>query len=162
MISRLVAASAGALSGTPYHLVVIPEIPGQSLLDPVRYVVETRSADAVIFNRIQPQDPRVAYLREKGFPFVTHGRSDWHADHAWFDYDNDGFGRRAVAHLARRGWRNLLLIAPPATETYGPGDGGGRRPWSTAQAGCQPPAASALATPHSRSARQYGAPACRR
>lgn len=119
MTSRLVAAIAGALSGTRYHLVVVPEMPGQSLLDPVRYVVETRSADAVIFNRIQPQDPRVAYLREKGFPFATHGRSDWQAEHAWFDYDNEGFGHRAVAHLAGRGRRNLLLIAPPATETYG-------------------------------------------
>ncbi len=119
MTSRLVAASAGALSGTPFHLVVVPEMPGQSLLDPVRYVVETRSADAVIFNRIQPQDPRVAYLREKGFPFATHGRSDWQAEHAWFDYDNEGFGRRAVAYLAGRGRRNLLLVAPPATETYG-------------------------------------------
>ena len=119
MTSRLVAAIAGALSGTRYHLVVVPEMPGQSLLDPVRYVVETRSADAVIFNRTQPKDPRVAFLREKGFPFATHGRSDWQADHAWFDYDNEGFGRRAVDHLAGRGRRNLLLIAPPATETYG-------------------------------------------
>lgn len=119
MTSRLVAAVAGALSSTRYHLVVVPEMPGQSLLDPVRYVVETRSADAVIFNRIQPQDPRVAYLRERSFPFATHGRSDWHADHAWFDYDNDGFARRAVTQLAARGRRTLLLIAPPESETYG-------------------------------------------
>ncbi|MCC5991065.1 MAG: substrate-binding domain-containing protein [Rhodobacteraceae bacterium] len=119
MTSRLVAAIAGALSGTRYHLVVVPEMPGQSLIDPVRYVVETRSADAVIFNRIQPQDPRIAYLRDKGFPFATHGRSDWHGDHAWFDYDNKGFGRRAVTYLVGRGRRNLLLIAPPDTETYG-------------------------------------------
>jgi LacI family transcriptional regulator len=119
MSSRLIAAIAGELSGTRYHLVVVPEMPGQSLLDPVRYVVETGSADAVIFNRIQPQDPRIAYLREKGFPFATHGRSDWQADHAWFDYDNAGFGQRAIDYLAGCGRRNLLAIAPPATENYG-------------------------------------------
>lgn len=119
MTSRLIAAIAGELSNTRYHLVVVPEMPGQTLLDPVRYVVETRSADAVIFNRVQPRDPRISYLRDKGFPFATHGRSDWLADHAWFDYDNAGFGRRAVMELAARGRRNILLIAPPDSETYG-------------------------------------------
>lgn len=117
--SRFVAAIAGALSGTRYHLVVVPEMPGQSLLDPVRYVVETRSADAVIFNRVQPRDQRVAYLREKGFPFATHGRSDWHAEHAWFDYDNAGFGRRAVSFLAAHGRRRIVMVAPPQSQTYG-------------------------------------------
>ncbi len=119
MTSRLVAAIAGELSGTRYHLVVVPEMPGQTLMDPVRHVVETRSADAVIFNRVQPQDLRVAFLKERGFPFATHGRSDWQAEHAWFDYDNAAFGRRAVAQLAGRGRRHVLLLAPPKDETYG-------------------------------------------
>ncbi|MFN3278095.1 MAG: LacI family transcriptional regulator [Paracoccus hibiscisoli] len=119
MTPRLIAAVAGGLSGTPYHLVVVPEMPGQTLMDPVRYVVETRSADAVIINRIQPQDPRVAYMRAQGFPFVTHGRSDWRDDHAWFDYDNAAFGVIAVQRLVARGRRSLVLIGPPTDQSYG-------------------------------------------
>lgn len=119
LTSRLIASVAAGLGGTPYHLVMVPELPGQTLMDPVRYVVETRSADALILNRIQPQDPRIAYLRDRAFPFVTHGRSDWQADHAWFDYDNHAFGRVALARLADRGRRSILLIGPPRDQTYG-------------------------------------------
>ena len=73
--ARLISSVAGGLRNTPFHLIVTPFFPDQDPMDPVRYIVETGSADAVIFNQVRPQDPRVAYLMEKGFPFATHGRS---------------------------------------------------------------------------------------
>ena len=119
MTPRLIASVAGALADTPYHLIVVPELPHQTVMDPVRYIVETGSADAIIINRIEPEDQRVAYLREKGFPFVTHGRTVWKDRHAWFDFDNVAFGRLAVETLAARGRRNLLMFAPPLDQAYG-------------------------------------------
>lgn len=116
--ARLISSLAGALRDTPYHLIMTPYFPGEDPLRPIRYIVETGSADAVIFNQTQPDDPRVAYLLERGFPFATHGRTNWAERHAWFDYDNTAFGRIAVRKLVARGRRNLLLVAPPMAQNY--------------------------------------------
>ena len=117
--ARLISSIAGGLKETQFHLNVTPHYPGDDLLRPFRYIVETGSADAVIFNQIEQDDPRVAYLRDMGFPFATHGRSKWADQHPYFDFDNDVFGRIAVEHLARRGRKRLLLVAPPTTQSYG-------------------------------------------
>jgi LacI family transcriptional regulator len=72
----------------------------------------------VILNQIEPRDARIAYLLERNFPFVTHGRSDWCREHPYFDFDNTRFGEIAMEELARRGRRNVLLVAPPMVQNY--------------------------------------------
>ena len=116
--ARLITSVAGALRGTPYHLIVTPYFPDQDPMVPVRYVVETRSADAVILNQIEPRDARVDYLIKQKFPFATHGRTNLPDAHAFFDFDNEEFLRLATHALADRGRRNLLLIAPPLHQNY--------------------------------------------
>jgi LacI family transcriptional regulator len=114
--ARLIASVAGALRGTPYHLNITPYFPDQDPLDPVRYIVETRSADGVILNQTEPQDRRVRYLLDRGFPFATHGRTDW--QHPYADYDNEVFGRLSVRALAARGRRRIALLRPPVRQSY--------------------------------------------
>ena len=116
--AQLIYSIAQALRGTPYHMVVMPYFADQDLLDPIRYIVETGSADGVILNQTQPNDPRIAYLQAARLPFATHGRSDMGLDHPYFDYDNAAFGALAVRALAARGRRRILLLAPPATQSY--------------------------------------------
>jgi LacI family transcriptional regulator len=116
--ARLISAVAGGLDGTRFHLNVTPYFPNDDLLRPVRYIVETGSADAVILNQIEPEDPRIAYLMERGFPFVTHGRSNWSDKHAYYDYDNCAFAKIAVDMLHERGRKNILAIAPPSQQNY--------------------------------------------
>ena len=116
--AKLIAAVASGLRGTPFHLNITPFFRRDDEMDPIRYVVETRSADAVIFNQTTPDDPRIAYLMERKFPFATHGRSQWSDQHAWADYDNTEFGRIAVRRLAARGRRNVLMLAPPMAQSY--------------------------------------------
>lgn len=118
MTSSLIAAISEGLQGTPFHLVMIPEPPGQDPLQAIQNIVENRSADAIIFNRIESDDRRVAYLKEQGFPFVTHGRSSEADSHSFFDFDNRAFGRLAVATLAARGRSHILLLPPPLTQNY--------------------------------------------
>lgn len=116
--ARLISSIAGGLQNTQFHMIVTPYFPSDDPMKPIRYIVETGSADAVIFNQIGPKDRRVAYLMEHGFPFATHGRSIWADKHAYFDFDNGAFGEIAIRKLARRGRRKVLLIAPPLDQNY--------------------------------------------
>jgi LacI family transcriptional regulator len=116
--SQLIYSIAAALKGTPYHLVVMPYFPSEDPMTPIRYVVETGSADGVIMNQTMPDDPRVRYMAERGFPFATHGRTTMGIDHPYFDFDNEEFGRVAVRELQARGRKRLLLVAPPRAHNY--------------------------------------------
>ena len=116
--AKLISSVAGGLRNTPFHLNITPYFADEDPMKPIRYIVESGSADAVIFNQIQPQDPRIRYLLDRRFPFATHGRSDWSDQHAWFDFDNFSFGALGVRTLMRHGRRRLMIVAPPMDQTY--------------------------------------------
>ena len=116
--SKLLYSIADALRGTAYHLVVMPFFRDQDPMDPVRYIVETESADGIILNQTKPDDPRIRYMTEHHIPFATHGRTDMGLDHPYFDYDNEAFGRLAVQALAERQRRHVYMIAPPRNHMY--------------------------------------------
>ena len=116
--ARLINSVAGALRGTSYHLIVTPYFPDESPLDPVKYVVETGSADGMILNRIQPDDPRIDYLKKHKFPFALHGRTQSCDDAPYLDFDNTVFASQCVEAFYNRGRRDVLMIAPPLDQTY--------------------------------------------
>lgn len=114
--ARLISTLAGDLRGTPYHLIVTPFFPDEDPMLPIRYIVETGSADGIIINQIEPRDRRVAYMMEKGFPFATHGRTEW--SHPYADFDNEAWGAISVRRLVARGRRKLALLRPPHGQSY--------------------------------------------
>lgn len=116
--SRLIYSIAAALRGTAYHMVVMPYFPDEDPISPIRYIVETESADGVILNQTTPDDPRIRYMAERGFPFATHGRTAMGIDHPFYDFDNEAFGRLGVSTLMERGHKRLYLIAPPRGHSY--------------------------------------------
>jgi LacI family transcriptional regulator len=116
-LSAFIFGISEALSGTPYHLVVTP----YSLADPmepVRYIVETKSADGIIISRTEANDPRVRYMQAHGFPFATHGRTEIEKPHAFCDYDNAEFAQEAIRQLLARGRRKIALLGPPTSLFY--------------------------------------------
>jgi LacI family transcriptional regulator len=63
--------------------------PGQSELAVLKHVVESGRADGIVLPRIGEDDERVAYLVQRGFPFVTHGRLlDESKPVNWLDTDS--------------------------------------------------------------------------
>lgn len=118
LTAQLVHGISAALRDTSYHLVVTPYSYANDPMDPVRYVVETGSADGVILSRIERQDRRIRYLTEHGMPFATHGRCEMGIEHPWHDFDNERYAYEAVGRLAAMGARNLALVAPPDKLTY--------------------------------------------
>lgn len=116
--SQLIYSIADALRGTAYHLVVMPFFADQDPMDPIRYIVETESADGIVLNQTSEDDPRVRYLNDRRFPFVTHGRTDMGIDHPYFDFDNEAYARIAVRALHAKGRKSLLLVRPPVDHSY--------------------------------------------
>jgi LacI family transcriptional regulator len=117
-VSDIIYGVSEVLSETPYHLIVTPYSRSQDPMDPIRYLVETGSADGVIISRTQPNDPRAKYMLEHGMPFATHGRTDMGLVHPYHDFDNHAFAREAVHRLAGMGRHKLALLGPPSELTY--------------------------------------------
>jgi LacI family transcriptional regulator len=116
--SQMINAIAAALRGTSYHMILMPFFPSEDPMTPIRYIVETGSADGIIINQTTPDDPRVRYMHDRGVPFATHGRTDMGVEHPYFDFDNEAFARLMVREMAARGRRRLLLVAPPKGQSY--------------------------------------------
>jgi LacI family transcriptional regulator len=116
-LSAFIYGISEALSGTQYHLVVTP----YSLADPmepVRYIVETKSADGIIISRTEANDPRVRYMQAHGMAFATHGRTEIEKPHAYCDYDNAEFTQEAIRRLLAKGRRKIALLGPPSALYY--------------------------------------------
>lgn len=111
--NSLISGVTQTLSGTDYHLTVMPHFERDKQQDPVHYVVRNNLADGIIFSRTQPFDERVRYLMEHKVPFATHGRTDFATAHAYVDYDNRAFAYEAAMRLIAKGRTRLSIVLPP-------------------------------------------------
>jgi LacI family transcriptional regulator len=109
---------ARALQTTPYHLIVTPNFLDGSNVDAVNYIIRNGMADGLIFSRTEPFDPRVRLLLENGFPFITHGRTEFSIPHAFVDFDNYAFAYEATKRLIVKGRRKVTIILPPKRLTF--------------------------------------------
>lgn len=116
--NQMVVGISEVLAGTPYHIVVTPHAHTKDPMLPVRYILETGSADGVIISRTEPDDARVRLLVEQNMPFVTHGRTNTGIEHPFHDFDNEAFAYGAVERLVQRGRRRIALLPPPTKLTY--------------------------------------------
>ncbi len=81
-------------------------------------LIVTRKVDGFILTRTLSDDPRMAYLREKGAPFVAFGRTATADDFAWLDVDCGAAAAEAVAHLGTLGHRRIAHVAASATVNF--------------------------------------------
>lgn len=101
------------LRGTGRSLAVFAAQERDEEIDIVRAVVEDRLADAIVLGRTRQDDPRVAYLIEVGFPFVTFGRTSWEREHPWVEIDYARAGKVAVKALASAKPDALHILSAP-------------------------------------------------
>lgn len=91
---------------------------GRPELSVLRHVVESGRADGVVVPRIGEADERLAYLMERKFPFVAHGRLlDSSAAFNWLDADSTAAFAEAFDMLYELGHRHfgLVSISDPMT-----------------------------------------------
>src|SRR6185369_7578200 len=82
----LIQGIGHAIQGTRYHMNVAPEFGTGATIEPIRYILENRTADGVIITHTTARDPRVQLLMDHNFPFVTHGRTEFYSPHPYHDY----------------------------------------------------------------------------
>ncbi|MBV7397165.1 LacI family DNA-binding transcriptional regulator [Mameliella sediminis] len=115
--ASMIEGISEVLRPTRYHLTIMQYQLSEDPLAPIDYILRNGLADGVIFARTEPRDPRVAFLTEAGFPFITHGRTLF-TDHAWYDYDNTRFAEEAVRILADQGARSIGIVPPNPQFTF--------------------------------------------
>lgn len=107
---QMIQGIGHAIKDTQYHLTVIPEFVRAHSVDTVRYVLDNRAADGVIITHTAPRDRRVQLLIDAGFPFVSHGRTEFFTPHAYHDFHAEAFASVAVERLAAKGCKRVLLL----------------------------------------------------
>lgn len=90
--------------------------PGPEELDTYRRVVGGRHADGIILMDLRPDDPRLAYLREQGYPHVLFGRSSLDMEEAlhypfpWVEVDNRAGARAGTHHVIALGHTRIAFL----------------------------------------------------
>mgnify|MGYP001252733321 CR=1 FL=1 len=116
--AELTAGITDSLKGTPYFVSLIPDYLDETRLDVVSKIIRNRLADGVVFTRTEVFDERVRLLMENDFPFITHGRTEFTAVHAYVDFDNEAFAREAVRRLVAKGRKRLSIVLPDQKYTF--------------------------------------------
>ena len=83
-----------------------------------RRLVESASLDGFVVVEPLDHDPRIAYLKKRGIPFVLHGRTADKPDFPYFDIDNFGVGYRLTRHLMDHGHRNIAFLNGEKGRSY--------------------------------------------
>ncbi|WP_420104287.1 LacI family DNA-binding transcriptional regulator [Bosea sp. (in: a-proteobacteria)] len=115
---RLIAAIGPRLAQAGLDLIVSSARGGLEELALYRQFVENRRVDAMIVARTRLDDERVAYLRESGLPFVTHGRTGA-GGHASVDIDGAAAFGDATRRLIDFGHRRIGFIGAPLDYGFG-------------------------------------------
>lgn len=116
--AEILAGIAEGLEGSHYRIAVHLVRDTDDSLDVVRSIVEGHLADGLIFSGILHDDPRIAFLIEQGFPFVTLGRSHLAGPHAFVDIDSEWAAYAATRRLLEGGHRRIALVNPDPALAY--------------------------------------------
>lgn len=109
-VSEFINSVSAALHLHGYDLLVHSANSEESEVEPYRRLVQSRKVDGFIIFRTNEKDPRVNYLLNEGFPFVTHGRTARMAEHDWFDIDGEKAFRDATSHLIKLGHQRIGFV----------------------------------------------------
>jgi LacI family transcriptional regulator len=116
--AELIGAIGAALAENGLDLVLTVPRPREKGIDAIRRLADGGTVDGVIVPRTLWDDPRVDYLLARRFPFVTHGRTARHAEHAWHDVDGETAMRTVTRRLIDFGHRRLAFINAPLSYSF--------------------------------------------
>lgn len=103
-----------------YDVLVSGQLPDADEMDSYRALVGGNRVDGMIVARTNRNDPRIAYLKEIGHPFVVAGRSapEEESDFPYIDADSHLGIKMLVEHFVAYGHADIGLILPPEQVAY--------------------------------------------
>jgi len=113
-LMELVTSVGERLAAADLDLLVTTAEPGAAEMRALRRFVEHKRVDAVVVARTHVHDDRVAYLLDREFPFVLHGRTEEARPYASLDTDGAAAFAAAVSHLVGLGHRRIGFVGAPA------------------------------------------------
>lgn len=114
--TQLLLGIGDAATHDHYDLLVSAQPTGTSEeMRAYQRMVGGRRVDGIILARTRRDDERIAYLQERGHPFVVNGRRPPNepSDFPYIDVDSQTGIRDAVRHFIDYGHREIGLILPP-------------------------------------------------
>lgn len=98
-------------------LLLLPDKPQDQQRNLLR-MLRSGVLDALIVTHTAPQDHRLLRLQQKGFRFLTLGRSQLPQPYAWFDYDNHAGTLLAAQHCRQQGYTRIAYLGGNEPSTY--------------------------------------------
>ena len=111
--SEFLAGIGNKASVFDYDILVLTRAPGESELQAYKKKVQSRQVDGFIIVRTRRVDPRIDYLKQTGFPFVSFGRTADPLDFPFVDEDSEFGMRLVINHLYELGHHRIACIYPP-------------------------------------------------
>ncbi|WP_420413564.1 LacI family DNA-binding transcriptional regulator [Roseibium sp.] len=109
-LAEFIDGIARALDELGLDLLVTTAHSRDHMIETIQRLIARRKVDGFILTRTEVEDPRIAFLSEQGFPFVTHGRSSFPDSHAWFDIDNEKAFADGVRHIYSLGHSRIGFL----------------------------------------------------
>lgn len=118
VLDRFTYALARSAEAAGYHVLTFTYPPGDPI--PVyQELIRTGRVDAFVVGSTVRDDPRVRFLLDEAFPFVSFGRANAAWDSPWVDTDGEAGIREAVDYLVGLGHRKIAMIAWPEESLSG-------------------------------------------
>ncbi len=102
-----------------YHLLTFPHHEGEAQVEAYRELIDTARVDGFIISAVEWDDPRIAFLLERGFPFVAFGRANPEWDFPYVEVDGTAGMREATRYLLSLGHRRIFALAWPEPSRVG-------------------------------------------
>ena len=118
VLDRFTYYLAQAAEATGYHLLTFT-YPQNDPIPVYDDLIRTQRVDAFVLAGTVRDDPRIRFLMESGFPFVSFGRSNPEWDFPWVDTDGTEGVRDAVDYLVAAGHRRIAMVAWPEESISG-------------------------------------------
>jgi LacI family transcriptional regulator len=111
--SEFLAGIGNKAGSLGYDILLSTCPPGEEEIDTYRSMIQGRRVDGFVIVRTRRHDPRIEFLCEMSFPFVSFGRTEGDCDFPYVDEDSEYGMHLIVDHLTKAGHTRIAFIAAP-------------------------------------------------
>lgn len=111
ILSELIASIAQTAEAEGYHILTFAGATNHDEWSPYERLMLSNRVDGFVLSNTTENDPRIRYLLDQDFPFVSMGQANPDWDFPFVDIDGKSSGYLATQHLIEYGHRRIALLA---------------------------------------------------